>query len=267
MAIAAMKPPTAYAVGLLSAVLLAAAAMTALLSLTDVAMSGRPLDAPGASYLLGTDRLGRSVLATTAIGSLRSLAWATLALSGAAVIGVFLGLVSVANLRAPVDDAIQILADAIRSFPSIVAALLFVSVSVPLPILLVLYFWVPVWRVSRAQVGAQRFRPYILNAILFGHSRFSALRDHGLPNASTGILGVLFVVYAELISVQIGLEFLGFSEPLSTPTLGNIITDAIRLGIPYAWTWAPAAVVTILASILLFVIGQYLIRREGQMLE
>lgn len=251
------------------AIVLLAGLICALLTLApsseDLTQGHEALVPPGWPHVLGTDRLGRDVLTVTAIGTGRSLSWAGLVLFGSAVIGLLLGLMSATIWKSPLDEALQIVAESIRSFPAIVAALLFLLANVPVPLLLIAYFWIPIWRVVRIQVGAQRFRPYVLNAILFGRSRFGALAWHALPNATTGIRGVVFVVFAEIVSVQAGLEFLGFSTPLSEPTLGNIISEAIRLGVPYAWTWLPATLMAGAITIWLFASGQkdaaYLVQR------
>jgi peptide/nickel transport system permease protein len=247
--------------------LLSAAVVLVVLSASAWAPRTEALMSPRWPHVLGTDRLGRDVLTITLAGAARSLAWASIVLAGAATIGITLGLVSVNHWKRLTDEMIQTLADSIRSFPSVVAALLFLSVRVPLPLVLIAYFWIPIWRVTRTQVGAQRTRPYVLNAILFGSTRLTALARHALPNATRGIWGVMFVVFAEIVSVQAGLEFLGFAAPMSQPTLGNIVSEAIRLGLSFAWTWLPAAVIAAAIPIGLFVASQRSACRHPQGLE
>jgi peptide/nickel transport system permease protein len=202
-----------------------------------------PLAPPGWPHLLGTDRLARDVVQVTAAAAAYSLVWATAVLAASVIIGIALALVSVCWWKRWPDTVVVLSADAVRSFPSLILALLFFTAGLPVNFVLVLYFWIPTWRVARSQLAAQRERPYILGGRLCGHSRLRTLAVHGLPNALRGFTGVMLLVFVEVLSVQAGLEFLGFTVPLSRPTLGNVTSEALRLGGQFAWVWLPAALV------------------------
>jgi len=205
---------------------------------------GMSLVRPGWPHLLGTDRLGRDVTLVTLSAAAYSLLWAAVVLMASLLLGLLAALVSVCWWKQWLDTVLLSLADAIRSFPSLVLALLFFSAGVPVNLVLILYFWIPVWRVVRSQLAAQRERPYVLVAQLSGHSRLRSLAIHALPNALPGFSGVVLLVFVEVLSIQAGLEFLGFTVPLSRPTLGNVTSEALRLGGGFAWVWLPAALMT-----------------------
>lgn len=202
-----------------------------------------PLLSPGWPHLLGTDRLGRDVAHVTAAAAAYSILWASIVLAASLLLGLLAALISVGWWKGWPDTALLSIADAIRSFPSLVLALLFFTAGVPVNLILILYFWIPVWRVTRSQLAAQRDRPYVFVAQLSGHSRFRTLAVHALPNALRGFNGVVLLVFVEILSVQAGLEFLGFTAPLSRPTLGNVTSEALRLGGGFAWVWLPAALI------------------------
>jgi peptide/nickel transport system permease protein len=222
---------------------------------------GMPLVSPGWPHLLGTDRLGRDVALVTLTAAAYSVLWAMIVLVASLLLGLLAGLVSACWWKQWPDTLLLSIADAIRSFPSLVLALLFFSAGVPVNLVLILYFWIPVWRVVRTQLAAQRERPYVLVAQLSGHSRLRSLAVHALPNALPGFSGVVLLVFVEVLSVQAGLEFLGFTVPLSRPTLGNVTSEALRLGGGFAWVWLPAALVTAAVAVGLVLLAR---RRMGE---
>jgi peptide/nickel transport system permease protein len=201
------------------------------------------LSPPGWAHPLGTDRLARDVFQITAAATAYSLIWAAAVVAASVLLGVAAALASACWWRRWPDTAIVLGADAVRSFPSLILAMLFFTAGIPVNLVLVLYFWIPAWRVARSQLAAQRERPYVLVGRLSGHTRMRMLAVHGLPNALRGFTAVMLLVFVEVLSVQAGLEFLGFTVPLSRPTLGNVTSEALRLGGQFAWVWLPSALV------------------------
>lgn len=214
-----------------------------------------PLEPPSLWNPLGTDRLGRSVLPVTISAAAYSIIWAAFVLLISIFIGISAAIVSVTWWEKWPDTIISSLAEMLRSFPTLVLALLFMTAGVPINMVLALYFWIPLWRVLRTNLGAQRFRPYILSSRLAGHSRIRTYLVHGLPNAATGLLSLILIVSVEILSVQAGLEFLGFVAPISRPTLGNVTSEALRLGGGFAWVWLPSALLASTIAVALVRLG------------
>ena len=202
---------------------------------------GPSLLPPGWPHLLGTDRLGRDVALITLAAAAYSAVWALIVLLTSLLLGLMAALISVCWWKGWPDTVLVLIADAIRSFPSLVLALLFLSAGMPVNLVLALSFWIPVWRVARNQLAAQRERPYVLVARLSGHSRLRTLAVHALPNSLVGFSSIALLVFVEILSIQAGLEFLGFTVPFSRPTLGNVTSEALRLGGGFVWVWLPAA--------------------------
>ncbi len=250
-----MTAEEAYSAHLRVALVLALAAMLALISYVIpnccLSMQGAELQPPSWPHLLGTDRLGRDVMLVTLAATAYSVLWASLVLIAAVVIGLVLALISAAFWKGWADRMIEMLAETLRSFPSLVLALLFLSVGVPVNLMLIAIFWIPVWRVMRTRVAAQRFRPYVLASRLAGHSQFRTYLIHVMPNVTTGSANLVLLLAVEILSVQAGIEFLGFSVPLSRPTLGNVTAEALRLGGGFAWVWLPASLLAATIALIL----------------
>lgn len=217
----------------------------------SVGSASATLAPPSVHHWLGTDRFGRDVLAVTLAGFGYTAVWALMILGFSVVIGVALAGISASYFGTGVDRLISACSDGVRSFPAIVVALLFVTVGVPAPLVLVLYFWVPIWRVLRARLATQRNQPYVLGARLLGQRRIVAVLFQGLPNVGADLYAYGVVLLGEIIAVQAGLDFLGFGPPLSEPTFGNILSETTRVGGHFWWVWAPSAMLAVVLACLL----------------
>ncbi|MEW8232492.1 MAG: ABC transporter permease subunit [Candidatus Thiodiazotropha endolucinida] len=200
------------------------------------------LHPPSWTYPMGTDRLGRDVFIRSLFAAGLSLSLAALATLAAFLIGVVMALVSAANAGKWMDRVIVLLADGMRSFPSLVLALLFVTSGLPIALLLALYFWTAFWRTLRSQLNVEACQSYALVARLLGLSEIRVLAGEALPNALTTARSYFVVIFAEVLSVQSSLEFLGFGPPLNTPSLGGQLSEALQLPQAY-WIWLPSLLI------------------------
>ncbi|WP_159993936.1 ABC transporter permease [Roseomonas sp. 18066] len=149
----------------------------------------------GGGDLLGTDQLGRSMLARLAAASRLSLALALAAVAGAAATGVLLGLLA-ANGGRLVERGLSLLADAVMALPSVLLVLLFASLGpgqfVFIYLGLASYQWVEYFRVTRVVASAELRRPHVEAARLNGFSRLYVARRFLLPVLAP-VLGTLMV--------------------------------------------------------------------------
>lgn len=149
----------------------------------------------GGSHPLGTDQLGRSMLARLAAASRLSLTLAAATVAGAAVTGVLLGLLAAAGGRLA-DRALSLVADGVMALPSVLLVLLFASLGpgnfVFIYLGLASYQWVEYFRVVRAVAAAELRRPHVEAARLNGFSRFYIARRFLLPPLAP-VLGTLMV--------------------------------------------------------------------------
>jgi len=217
--------------GLCLLVLLAAMALAApLLYPGDpLAIVGRPLTAPftDAGLPLGTDRLGRDVLAGLMHGARASLlvglATALVALTAGALVGTLAGLAG-----GLVDEALMRVVDAFQIVPAFLLALAFVSVAGASLSVIVFAIALGAWtgpaRLARAEVLSIRERDYVAAARVIGmHPAEIALREV-LPNALPPVLALTAVIVATAVLVEAALSFLGLGDP-NVVTWGSMIAE------------------------------------------
>jgi ABC-type dipeptide/oligopeptide/nickel transport systems, permease components len=219
------------AIGLGILVLLALVAIFApVLSPGDpLSIAARPLLAPftDPSFPLGTDRLGRDVLAGIIHGTRTSLAVGIAAALAALAIGLCVGLTA-GFAGGLVDEALMRVVDAFQIVPSFLLALAFVSVigaSVPVVVIAIaLGAWADPARLTRAQVLSIRERDYVASARVIGmHPAEIALREI-LPNALPPVLALSAIIVAAAILTEAALSFLGLGDP-NVVTWGSMIAE------------------------------------------
>ncbi len=219
------------AIGLGILVLLALVAIFApVLSPGDpLRIAARPLLAPftDPSFPLGTDRLGRDVLAGIVHGTRTSLAVGIAAALAAIAIGLCVGLTA-GFAGGLVDEALMRVVDAFQIVPSFLLALAFGSVigaSVPVVVIAIaLGAWADPARLTRAQVLSIRERDYVASARVIGmHPVEIALREI-LPNALPPVLALSSIIVAAAILTEAALSFLGLGDP-NVVTWGSMIAE------------------------------------------
>lgn len=192
-------------------------------------MAARPLLAPFAdpNFPLGTDRLGRDVLAGIIHGTRTSLAVGLAAAVAAIAVGLLVGLTA-GFAGGLIDEALMRVVDAFQIVPGFLLALAFVSVigaSVPVVVVAIaLGAWTNPARLMRAQVLSIRERDYVASARTIGmHPAEIALREI-LPNAVPPVLALSAIIVAAAILTEAALSFLGLGDP-NIVTWGSMIAE------------------------------------------
>ncbi len=222
-------PEGAIGLGLL-AVLALVALLAPVLSPGDpLRIAGRALIAPftDPAFPLGTDRLGRDVLAGIVHGARTSLAVGLAAALAALAIGLCVGLAA-GFAGGIVDEALMRVTDAFQIVPSFLLALAFVSVvgaSAPVVVLAIaLGAWADPARLTRAQVLSVRERDYVAAARVIGmHPAEIAVREI-LPNVLPPVLALSAIIVAAAILTEAALSFLGLGDP-NIVTWGSMIAE------------------------------------------
>lgn len=262
--------------GMIGFVLIAVLALVALfapvLSPGDpLRIAGRALTAPftDPAFPLGTDRLGRDVLAGIVHGARTSLLVGLAAACAALAIGLCVGLAA-GFVGGIVDEALMRVVDAFQIVPSFLLALAFVSVvgaSVPVVVLAIaLGAWADPARLTRAQVLSVRERDYVASARVIGmHPAEIALREI-LPNVLPPVLALSAIIVAAAILTEAALSFLGLGDP-NVVTWGSMIAEGrnVLRSSPFLSVFPGIAlVVTVIAVYLLSEgLGKALSDREG----
>lgn len=222
-------PEGAIGLGILAALVLVALFAPMLSAGDPLGIAGRALLPPftDPAFPLGTDRLGRDVLAGIIHGTRTSLAVGLAAALAAIAIGLCVGLTA-GFAGGLVDEGLMRVVDAFQIVPSFLLALAFVSVigaSVPVVVLAIaLGAWADPARLTRAQVLSIRERDYVASARVIGmHPAEIAFREI-LPNALPPVLALSAIIVAAAILTEAALSFLGLGDP-NVVTWGSMIAE------------------------------------------
>lgn len=219
------------AVGLAILCLLALAAVFApvIFPRDPLSIVGPPLVQPftDAALPLGTDRLGRDVLAALMHGARASLAVGIAAALVAMVIGSLVGTIA-GFAGGLIDEALMRVVDAFQTVPSFLLALAFVSVtgaSLPVVILAIaLGAWTGPARLARAEVLSIRERDFVAAARVIGMRPIEIALREILPNALPPVLALSAVIVAGAVLTEAALSFLGLGDP-NIVTWGSMIAE------------------------------------------
>jgi peptide/nickel transport system permease protein len=192
-----------------------------------------------ASHLLGTDQLGRDLLARLLVGGQTSLAIGLAASVLAAVIGVAAGMLAGYTGRFW-DGVITSIADVQLTFPNILLALSVMVVLGPgignLILVLVLSSWVFQARIIRADVLSLRHRDFVDAGRAIGATDSYLLVRYILPNISGAVLVLFTLTLVRVILAEASLSFLGLGIMPPAPSWGGMLAEG-RQYLATAW-WA-----------------------------
>jgi peptide/nickel transport system permease protein len=206
------------------------------------ALAGRPLEAPSAAHLLGTNGVGQDLATQLLNGARVSLFVAVLAGGGTLLIGALVGMVA-GWAGGLVDAVLMRIVDLVLVIPKVPLLIVIGTYAGPsLPVIsliIALTGWPPTARIVRSQVLSLRRRAHIQAAVGFGATTGQVLRRHILPEVGLILTAGLVGAAARAIAFEAGLAFLGLGDP-SRASWGAILRDAIGFGgIFYtdAWRW------------------------------
>jgi peptide/nickel transport system permease protein len=196
------------------------------------------LGSPSVSHPMGTDQLGRDVLARVAVGARISILVATIITLGGALVGGLIGLLA-GTVGGASDGALMRLMDAILAFPPLILAM---AVTVGLGVGLntaaigVALVSVPWYaRLLRSEALRIRSLPFIEAAQAMGATRGRIIGRHVVPH----MLPVLFIQMAAAFGYAVlalaGLSFVGLGAQVPTPEWGAMITEGLSYSLTGQW--------------------------------
>jgi peptide/nickel transport system permease protein len=206
--------------------------------INDIDFQAR-LAGPSWKHPLGTDDLGRDILARVLYGGRISLAVGLAAMLMAITVGTIIGAIA-GIARGWLDSALMWLTDLFLSLPQLPLLLLLIflfrdplkaifGLELGIFILIVVviggFRWMPVARLVRAQFFSLREKEFVEAARALGASTTRQVVRHILPNSLGPVIVAASIDVAAAIIAESTLSFLGLGFPPDIPTWGRILYD------------------------------------------
>ena len=231
---------------------------------------------PSVAHALGTDQVGRDVLARIIYGGQISLMIAIASVTISIVLGTVIGLVAgyfAGTSQAWIDAILMRIVEALLSFPVLILLLLLSrwmvrltltinvlgrelsATAVGVILLIGLTGWMGLSRIVRALVLSLREREFVLAARTIGASDRRIIFNHILPNCIAPIVVTATLGIGGAIITESYLSFLGFGVQPPTATWGNIM-ERVRDSFDSApWLWLYPGGLTVLTVLAINFIG------------
>ena len=186
-------------------------------------------DPPTMAHPLGTDHLGRDVLARLAAGTRLSVGFTVVAVGLCASIGTALGLL--AGYRGGfAAQALTRVVDVLVAVPSIVLALVLTTLLSPgtttLLIAVVATGWTPFARLAQGLTVREAGTDHVRSATALGAGPARIVFRHVLPHAIRPLTAHAFLRFAATLLTIAGLSFLGLGPQPPTPEWGAMLDEA-----------------------------------------
>lgn len=184
--------------------------------------------APTADNWLGTDDQGRDVLARVMYGFRLSVLFGLALTIASSIIGVFVGAVQ-GYFGGKIDLTLQRVIEVWSNMPSLYILIIFSAMFVPgfwtLLLILLLFSWVQLVDVVRAEFLRARNFEYVRAAKALGVSDWLIMWRHVLPNAMVATLTFMPFILTGSITALTSLDFLGLGLPPGSPSMGEMLAQ------------------------------------------
>lgn len=226
-------------------------------------LSFRPSQPPSAEHWLGTDRLGKDILAVMVEGTPKTFRIGLIAGTIGVVIGTLLAFFS-GYYGGWFDAVTRSTVDILRTVPPLVV-LIIIAISIQtkmtieqMALTVSVLTWLDPTRVLRAQVLVLKRQAYVELARFTGMSGPEIIVKEMMPNLMPYIVSTFVLSVTSAVFASLGLEALGLG-PFESNTLGMTIYWNIWYGSllnGWWWWWSPPIIVIVLLFVGLFLISQ-----------
>jgi peptide/nickel transport system permease protein len=220
--------------------------------------------APSPTHPLGTDHLGRDVLARLVDGAWISVGLTAVALAVCAVLGTAAGLLS-GYAGGAAAGLVQRAVDVLAAIPAIVVGLVVAAVREPgtgtLLLAVLVTGWSPFARLAHHLTLRERGREYIEGAVAIGAGPVRIAVRHVLPNALRPLVAHACLRFANVLLSVAGLSFLGLGVQPPTPEWGVMLAEGRQfMFLAPQLVLVPATAIVVVAACVT-VLGRRLERR------
>ncbi|MEM7488428.1 MAG: ABC transporter permease [Pseudomonadota bacterium] len=222
---------------------------------------------PDGDLLLGADQLGRDLLSRLIYGARNTVGLALLTTTLAFVVGATAGLLAAVR-GGWIDQVLGRIADVLMSIPSLIFALLVLSIvgtSLTIIVVVVATVYSPrIFRLARAVAGGVVAMDYIEAARLRGEGDWYLIRREILPNTSAPLIAEFGLEFCFVFLLISGLSFLGLGIQPPAADWGSMVRDSATL-ISFGVTTPliPAGAIALLTVAVNMVVDWMLHRSSG----
>jgi len=207
---------------------------------------------------LGTDDLGRDVIARLIYGFRLSVAFGLILTAIASVIGIAAGAVQ-GYFGGWTDLLMQRFIDIWQSIPTLYLLIILSAFVAPsfwlLLFILTLFSWTHLVQLIRAEFLRARNFEYVRAARALGLSNGKIMFKHLLPNAMVSAVTFMPFIIAGSVSTLTALDYLGFGLPPGSPSLGEMVQQG-KDNLQAPWLGMSIFGVSALMLVLLIFIGE-----------
>ena len=196
---------------------------------TEAMQGSVKLNAPSLLHIFGTDQFGRDIFSRVlaGAGSTFSIAAGTILIGGG--IGIIVGAVT-GYFGGWLDEALMRVNDAVTAFPSILLALVFISLlgfGKYNVILALGVAFVPSYaRVIRSEFARHREMNYVKSARLMGAGHLRIMFLHILPNTRQVLLPTLVIGFNNAVLAEASMSYLGIGVKPPDVSLGYMLSES-----------------------------------------
>ena len=191
--------------------------------------AGPKLTGPSLAHLMGTDSFGRDIFSRVLAGAgttfLISAATVVIGAAVGTLVGAFTG-----DFGGWLDEALMRINDAVTAFPSILLALVFISLlgfGKYNVILALGVAFVPSYaRVIRSEFARHREMNYVKSARLMGAGHLRIMFLHILPNTRQVLLPTLVIGFNNAVLAEASMSYLGIGVQPPQSSLGRMLSEA-----------------------------------------
>ena len=185
--------------------------------------------APSLLHPFGCDNFGRDILSRimNGMGTTCFVALSTVGIG--VVFGTIIGSIT-GFFGGWVDEVVMRISDAISAFPSVLTALIFISVLGPgkMNVILALgILFIPSYaRIVRSEIIRYKELEFVKSAQVMGAGKFRIIFVHILPNALVSMLTSATVGFNNAVLAEASMSYLGLGVQPPEPSLGLMLSDA-----------------------------------------
>lgn len=181
------------------------------------------------AHPLGCDNFGRDILSRVMKGAGTTFLVALGTVLIGAVSGVLIGAFT-GYFGGTVDEILMRIIDAVFAFPSILLALVFISLlgkgTYQVVLALGIAFIPSFSRIVRSEFLKYKNMDYVKNARLQGASHLRIMFVHILPNTVSVLLSSVMIGFNNAVLAEAGMSFLGIGVQPPAPSLGRMLSEA-----------------------------------------